>query len=74
MKWFISILVFFILFIMLFIVLPILVGTRDVKGPEDLREMIGCNYSTPRDNCAFARTSGEDHSAGMIKNEENQGG
>ena len=56
MKWFISILVFFMLFILLFIVVPILTGTKDIKEPVNACEIISCNYSAPCEKCGDAYT------------------
>ena len=67
MKWFVSILVFFVLFIFLFVVAPVLTGTKDVKGADDAREKIRYNYSSPCEGCGAARSAGEDFSTEIIQ-------
>ena len=54
MKWFISILVFFILFIFLFIALPISTGTKAVGEGEELYDKISYTCNAPREKCAAA--------------------
>ena len=57
MKWIISILVFFILFIFFFLVVPILIGTRSIAEPEDIYSKTGFKYCVSYEECKAKLTA-----------------